>query len=118
MKRILFITHDMSRSGAPIVLLHFLRWLRKNQPETILTLLSLKEGELKEEFEGEVDNFYLLSEFKKEELTFLKEVKKKFLKKIGRYSQKSHPKDVFLKNKLRIFYLFDMLFIFGNCQLL
>jgi len=87
----------MSRSGAPIVLLHFLRWLRKNQPETILTLLSLKEGELKEEFEGEVDNFYLLSEFKKEELTFLKEVKKKFLKKIGRYSQKSHPKDVFLK---------------------
>tara|TARA_B100000378_G_scaffold252787_2_gene228314 strand:+ start:597 stop:1736 length:1140 start_codon:yes stop_codon:yes gene_type:complete len=97
MKRILFITHDMSRSGAPIVLLHFLRWLRKNQPETILTLLSLKEGELKEEFEGEVDNFYLLSEFKKEELTFLKEVKKKFLKKIGRYSQKSHPKDVFLK---------------------
>jgi glycosyltransferase involved in cell wall biosynthesis len=28
--RVLFISHDASRTGAPIVLLHFLRWIRSN----------------------------------------------------------------------------------------
>jgi hypothetical protein len=50
MKRILFIGHDATRSGAPFVLLHLLRWLRKNAPDLEFELLLLSGGELEREF--------------------------------------------------------------------
>lgn len=51
MKRILFISHDASRTGAPIVLLNFLRWFRDHTHFPFLILLR-EDGELKPEFEA------------------------------------------------------------------
>jgi glycosyltransferase involved in cell wall biosynthesis len=49
MKKILFVSHEASCSGAPIVLLHFLRWLKANT--NIPFKILLKEGgELESEF--------------------------------------------------------------------
>jgi len=48
--RILFISHDASRTGAPIVLLKLLQELKKEK-DIYFELLLLKDGELKQEFE-------------------------------------------------------------------
>jgi len=47
--KILFITHDASRTGAPIVLLHLLEWLKKNTSITPFVLMK-DGGELENEF--------------------------------------------------------------------
>lgn len=60
MKKILFITHDTSRSGAPMVLLNFIRWLKKHHPEIKLGVVALRNGELLEEFKMRADHFYEL----------------------------------------------------------
>jgi glycosyltransferase involved in cell wall biosynthesis len=49
MKRILFISHDASRTGAPTVLLNFLEWLKK-QEKCELTIYIKHGGELEERF--------------------------------------------------------------------
>lgn len=50
MKQILFIGQDASKTGAPFVLLHLMRWLKQNAPEYHIELLLLAGGELEEEF--------------------------------------------------------------------
>ncbi len=50
-KKILFISHDASRTGAPIVLLHLLKWLKQNTDLDFIILLK-KDGELRKEFES------------------------------------------------------------------
>jgi glycosyltransferase involved in cell wall biosynthesis len=47
--RALFISHQASRTGAPIVLLHFLRWLAANSRLRFEVLLA-EDGELRSEF--------------------------------------------------------------------
>ena len=47
--KVLFISHDASRTGAPIVFLHLLRWLRENTTIGIGILLK-RGGELENEF--------------------------------------------------------------------
>lgn len=47
--RILFVSPDASRSGAPMVLLHLLRWLRANT-DWRLELLLLRGGPLEDDF--------------------------------------------------------------------
>lgn len=47
---LLFISHDASRTGAPIQLLHLLRWLRANTDLTFETVLAA-DGELRSDFE-------------------------------------------------------------------
>lgn len=49
MKKILFISHDASRTGAPMVLLYFLKWLKQNEAVYFETIL-LKSGPLFIEF--------------------------------------------------------------------
>jgi glycosyltransferase involved in cell wall biosynthesis len=48
-KRILFVSHEASRTGAPILLLDFLRWLRKNTDQEFEMLLGA-DGPLENEF--------------------------------------------------------------------
>jgi glycosyltransferase involved in cell wall biosynthesis len=48
---ILFISHDASRTGAPIVLLTFLKWLHNNSNHKFIILLR-NGGELLEEFQS------------------------------------------------------------------
>jgi glycosyltransferase involved in cell wall biosynthesis len=59
MKRILFIGHEAGRTGAPIVLLHLLRWIGKHRPEFDVELLLLRDGDLRPEYE-EVANLYVV----------------------------------------------------------
>ena len=49
MTKILFISHDASRTGAPMVLLHLLNWLRINKPGIQVDLLVLSGGNLESE---------------------------------------------------------------------
>ena len=48
--RILFISHETTRTGAPLVLLYFLRWLHLHKPDVEVSVLSLKEGDLNQDF--------------------------------------------------------------------
>jgi glycosyltransferase involved in cell wall biosynthesis len=48
-KRLLFIGHDASRSGAPLLLLHFLRWLKANSDLEFEVLLR-SSGELVDDY--------------------------------------------------------------------
>jgi glycosyltransferase involved in cell wall biosynthesis len=50
MRRILFVGHDASRTGAPIILLHLLRWFRENRPDRPFDLLLLKGGEIEADY--------------------------------------------------------------------
>ncbi|MFB2816372.1 glycosyltransferase [Umezakia ovalisporum] len=49
MKKVLFISHDASRTGAPIVFLNFLRWFKDNTDIPFQILLR-RGGELEPEF--------------------------------------------------------------------
>ena len=50
-KKVLFISHDATRTGAPIVLIHLLRWL-KNNTDIKFEILLKRGGELIPEFES------------------------------------------------------------------
>lgn len=59
MKRILFIGHDASRTGAPMVLLHYLQWLRSNDASAEIDLLLLTDGPLTDDYRS-VANVHIL----------------------------------------------------------
>ena len=59
--KILFITHEASRTGAPIVLLHFLKWLRFNTQSKFDTLC-LRSGEMVGDFQRQSRVFILKEE--------------------------------------------------------
>ena len=63
--KLLFITHQTSRTGAPLVLLHFLRWLNRCEPEVELSVLSLVTGELNSDFVAISKHFYNYEELVK-----------------------------------------------------
>ena len=50
-RAILFVSHDAWRTGAPTVLLHFLRWMKTNTDIRFITLLREGVGDLRPEFE-------------------------------------------------------------------
>ncbi|WP_250434148.1 hypothetical protein [Hanstruepera flava] len=56
--KLLLITHDASRSGAPMVLLHFLRWLQKEQPDVQVDVLALIGGAMEGDFKAACRSFY------------------------------------------------------------
>ncbi|WP_338733321.1 glycosyltransferase family 4 protein [Mangrovimonas cancribranchiae] len=56
--KLLLITHDTSRTGAPMVLLHLLRWLKQHHPQVMVDVLALKSGGLIKEFKANCDEFY------------------------------------------------------------
>ncbi len=56
--KILFISHESSRTGAPLVLLYLLKWMKLNKPDVKVDVLSLQSGDLDSEFVNYCDNFY------------------------------------------------------------
>ena len=55
MKKLLFITHDASRTGAPILLLNLIKWIKEHKySEYRITLLICGEGSLIPDFSSEV----------------------------------------------------------------
>jgi glycosyltransferase involved in cell wall biosynthesis len=53
---ILFVSHDATRTGAPIELLHFLRWFKRNSDHSFSVLLG-RGGELVADFEELADTW-------------------------------------------------------------
>ena len=58
MKKILFISHEAYRTGAPLVLLSLLRELKLREPDSELYVLQLKDGPIEDEF-LQVANTYI-----------------------------------------------------------
>ena len=56
--KLLFIAHETSRTGAPMVLLHFLKWVKINKPEIIVDILAINTGNLEEEFKNSCMHYY------------------------------------------------------------
>jgi glycosyltransferase involved in cell wall biosynthesis len=56
--KILIITHEASRTGAPLVMLHFLKWLKVNKPEIMVDVLALKGGALESDFKVNCNEYY------------------------------------------------------------
>ncbi|WP_372757284.1 glycosyltransferase [Mariniflexile sp.] len=56
--KILFITHETTRTGAPKVLLLFLQWLYKNTPSIEVDVVTLKGGQLTDAFKKNCTHFY------------------------------------------------------------
>ena len=83
MKNLLFITHDISRTGAPHVLLYFIKWLRVNYSDIKISVLSLKDGELREDFKKVSDEFYDLTSLEGNDFSNNKYLGRFFLKKSG-----------------------------------
>ena len=66
--KFLFISHETSRTGAPMVLLHFLKWIKANHPQINIDVLTLRGGALEGEFKTVCHSyysFYQLTKFKK-----------------------------------------------------
>lgn len=63
MKKLLFITHEASRTGAPFVILFFLQWLQKHYPKFEVSVLTLKDGELEPELKEACAHYYSLSQY-------------------------------------------------------
>lgn len=61
MKKILFISHQNSLSGAPLVLLYFMQWLKQNHSNYQIDLLALNEGKLSVDFKNVVKNYYSIN---------------------------------------------------------
>ncbi|WP_299110589.1 glycosyltransferase [uncultured Winogradskyella sp.] len=57
MKKILFITHDANRTGAPLILLYFMQWLKHNHPHIEIHGLSLRKGVLSDSFSSVSKNY-------------------------------------------------------------
>jgi glycosyltransferase involved in cell wall biosynthesis len=60
MKKLLFISHENTRTGAPMVLLYFMQWLKQHQPEVCVDFLTLNEGDLSEDFKQVCHEYYNL----------------------------------------------------------
>jgi len=78
-KKILFVSHDLSRSGAPNMLLQLIQWLRINTSYSI-DLVGLNGGAFYNEFSMVCDNIFIVNN---KALGFKDLLKKKVFKKIG-----------------------------------
>lgn len=95
--KILFISHDASRTGAPRVLLGLLNWIKDNHPYIKIYCIALKGGETEDEFRKVSVSFNNLSAFTEQEDTFFDDLKKRVKKKIGLYRSRPHPREEFIK---------------------
>lgn len=93
----IFISHDLSKTGAPMVLLALLKWIKENHSEIEIHCLALDGGELEEEFRKVSNCFTILSTLNKLENTFFQVLEQRVKKKIGFYQPKPHPRDELIK---------------------
>ena len=94
MKKILFISHDASRSGAPLVLLYLLKWLNNHTKNIQFDVLLIKGGSIAGDFEKECANTFIYSEIHKP-LKFSEIIAKNFSSKLG--IKQTEKEKLFLK---------------------
>lgn len=97
--KILFITNNLSRTGAPIVLLNLIKWLRKTHEKIEISLISLEGGDLKDEFKIHVHKM----------LFFRLNLIEKILNKIG-LDSKIADNFNFNKFKIKNFKKYDLIY--------
>lgn len=69
--KILFISHEASLTGAPLVLLYFMEWLNDHhKDEYEIGILSLKGGELNERFNAVATQVYTIKHVKNRNFAF------------------------------------------------
>jgi len=98
LKKILFISHDSSRTGAPFVLLYFLKWLKQHHSEIQLTVLTINGGGLTNEFKMVADEYYELSKITTPKRNLVQRFKTKLYKKLGVNYTRPDAKKVFVEN--------------------
>ncbi len=76
--KILFIIHESSRTGAPMVLLHFLKWLKMHRPEILIDVVAMRGGDLEPEFQKYSTLFINYATSSNKKLTLYKRIFKKF----------------------------------------
>jgi glycosyltransferase involved in cell wall biosynthesis len=91
---ILFISHDASRSGAPILLRNFIKWLKVNTTHEVSILLRLG-GELESDFQdlAEFDYYY------SKEYNNYKTLRQRLLNRCGHYKRRLKKHHLNLVNK-------------------
>ncbi|MFC5195462.1 glycosyltransferase family 4 protein [Bizionia hallyeonensis] len=62
--RLLFITHNTHRAGAPLVLVQFLTWLKQHESTIDTVVLDLQEGVLKDDFQAVCNDYINLTGLK------------------------------------------------------
>jgi glycosyltransferase involved in cell wall biosynthesis len=72
MKKILFISHEATLTGAPMVLLHFMAWIKEHHPEVEVGVLLMKSGQLAERFHLLANKYYVYQYKKKSYINKLK----------------------------------------------
>jgi len=95
MDKILFITHNTSRTGAPLVLLYFMQWLKAENKELVIDCLSLGNGAMDNEFRAVSNNFYQVNYDNK--LSILKKV---YLKALNTSPKAYNEENVLKKIKI------------------
>ncbi|WP_282134436.1 glycosyltransferase [Seonamhaeicola maritimus] len=100
--KILFISHDLSRTGAPNMLLQLIKWYKKNTNNSI-DLVGLKGGDFFNEFSSICDNITIIEDKPK---SFKVLLSQKVLKKIGIKSKttKQLVLDVLCENNYDLIY--------------
>ena len=122
MKKILFISHDASRTGAPIVLLNLINWINKNTSKEIIILLK-DTGPLLKEFQkiaptfiwnhprnnftkfkliNKLFNLFSNCDFDLNQIKILKLIKKKNIDIVYSNTVASHDLVKLLKNEIDI----------------
>ena len=98
MKNILFVSHDATRTGAPIAFLHLLRWFKTNTSFNF-TILLRHGGELENEFQ----EISLTNIWHNPSYSLLKKIKNKIFEKFN-FKNKTHV-DLIRKFKKETFNL-------------
>jgi glycosyltransferase involved in cell wall biosynthesis len=120
--KILFISHDASRTGAPIVLLNLINWINKNTAKEI-TILLKDSGDLLEEFQKIAPTFiwnhprnaftkfkiinkffnkFFNTDYDLNQYKILKLIKKKNIDIVYSNTVASHDLAILLKNEIDI----------------
>lgn len=103
MRKILFISHNVTRTGAPYVLLQFLQWIKNQNKNSIIDCVFLADGDLKDEFKKVCVSTYDYTEFSKK--TFFNKIYSFLFRKIkGMDTKKESFLNKISKNKYDVIY--------------
>ncbi|KAF2081172.1 glycosyltransferase [Flavobacterium sharifuzzamanii] len=98
MKKILFISHEATRTGAPLILLNLIKWLGNNDRNIQFDVLLLNGGNISDDFKKVCHNVYIYSNAEKT-LRFSEIFKEKLKSK---FRIKKVNKDVLFFNEIAL----------------
>lgn len=82
MKKILFISHEATRTGAPLILLSLIKWLKSNTQNIQFDVILINGGNIVDDFKKVCDNTFVYSASEKP-LKFKDILKEKVISKLG-----------------------------------